>query len=949
MANWRRYVTEEENDIIKSNLDGTKYRVLKLTNGMRICLMSSPKTAWAAATMDVHVGSMSDPDDIPGLAHLCEHLLFMGSEKYPAENDFKKLIEKHSGRSNGTTFEQNTNYYFSIKSNYLSEALDRFAQFFVCPLFTETAIEKEINMVNYENEGHATDDEYCMQMVDMETMNPDHPYSRFSTGNKETLLNMPVQRGQNIQTEVMKFHEKYYSSNVMSLAVFGAESLDELAVMVVRLFSQVKNKSVSVPICRENSMRDMHTQLQINIVPNSDIKKLTLTWPVEAYSSFPCAYVQHLMDVCGPGSLRSLLKSKGWVTLVESFESTTVDLSFFNISMDLTDEGMGHMDEIIASVFQYINMLRKEGAQKWIWDECTKMAHISFSYEEPMEVITITNDLAYQLRKLSNHPAFSAKDIITDCYLFKEFQACHINCILQQMAPRKVRVIVQGKEFEGRTDHVEKWYGTPYSVHKIPESTLQKWECAGINEHFHLPTKNEFIPSNFELQTVSSGSSLKPRLIKESSFTSLWYKASTTPLPQSRISLCISGQRNKIDPFNIDHYLHMFAALLNDKCGDQFYSAKLAGLDYSIEYDSKHKSIILRIEGFSDKQKILLEKIMHTMATFSVNSDRFHIIRELYIDDIESINAKQPYEQAIHYADDLLTRTGRGTVDHINDMSIYSLTTFIADFLSSIHIDMLVSGNMSQEQAIELLDVAERCMHTVTATPLNIEEITLNQIELLPGRKYLYQHQQDVHSMSALLVYYQCITVGIHEKMLLHLFCKLIEEPCFDILRTKQQLGYHVHCYVREKISGISGLSICVQSDKHPQYLEEKVDEFLRDMGGFIQNMPCIEFQNHINALASSGWFGYSNEQYDHKFSWHEIKNRQYQFNRNIIESEYIKTLTKYDVCEFYKRCIAEESPLRRKLSVYVIGNEQTSTDIQQKNEANEAFNMNDLKFSLES
>ena len=738
----------------------------------------------------------------------------------------------------------------------------------------------------------------------------------------------------------------------MSLAVLGRESLDELAEMVVPLFSQVENKYISVPICTENPIRDMHTQLQINIVPNSDIKKLTLTWPVEAYSSSPCAYVQHLMDVCGPGSLRSLLKSKGWVTLVESFESTTVDLSFFNISMDLTDEGMGHMDEIIASVFQYINMLRKEGAQKWIWDECTKMAHVSFSYDEPMEVTTITNDLAYQLHKLSNHPAFSAKDIITDCYLFQEFQACHINCILQQMAPRKVRVIVQGKEFEGRTDHVEKWYGTPYSVHKIPESTIQKWESAGINEHFLLPTKNEFIPSNFELQPVSSGSSLKrlePHLIKESSFTSLWHKASTKSLPQSRISLCISGQRNKIDPFNIDHYLHMFAALLNDKCADQFYSAKLAGLDYSIEYDSKHKSIILSIEGFSDKQKILLEKIMHTMATFSVNSDRFHIIRELYIDDIESFNAGQPYEQAIHYADDLLTRTGRGTVDHINDMSIHSLTTFIADFLSSIHIDMLVSGNMSQEQATELLDVAEKCMQTVTATPLNIEEITLNQIELLPGQKYLYQHQQEVHSMSALLVYYQCITVGIHEKMLLHLFCKLIEEPCFDILRTKQQLGYHVHCYVRETISGISGLSIYVQSDKHPQYLEKKVDEFLRDMEGFIQNMPCIEFQNHIAALASLRWPGYRSHEDDHHYNWNEIINRQNQFKRSVMESEHVKTLTKYDVCEFYKRCIADESPLCRKLSVYVIGNNKTATDVQQMAGAKEIFDMTDLKFSLES
>lgn len=47
----------------------------------------------AAAALSIGVGSFSDPPDIPGLAHFLEHMVFMGSEKYPQENDFDSFIK----------------------------------------------------------------------------------------------------------------------------------------------------------------------------------------------------------------------------------------------------------------------------------------------------------------------------------------------------------------------------------------------------------------------------------------------------------------------------------------------------------------------------------------------------------------------------------------------------------------------------------------------------------------------------------------------------------------------------------------------------------------------------------------------------------------------------------------------------------------------------------------
>merc|ERR1719508_29951 len=57
----------------------------------------------SAAALCVHMGSFSDPEDIPGLAHFLEHMVFMGSKKFPEENSFESFIAKHGGYDNAST------------------------------------------------------------------------------------------------------------------------------------------------------------------------------------------------------------------------------------------------------------------------------------------------------------------------------------------------------------------------------------------------------------------------------------------------------------------------------------------------------------------------------------------------------------------------------------------------------------------------------------------------------------------------------------------------------------------------------------------------------------------------------------------------------------------------------------------------------------------------------
>ena len=109
--------------LIKSAGDERQYRYLTLTNGLACVLVSDPETDKAAAAMDVNVGHFSDPEDVPGLAHFLEHMLFLGTEDFPDENSYSSFLQEHGGMSNAYTASTQTNYHYQVRATSLRASL----------------------------------------------------------------------------------------------------------------------------------------------------------------------------------------------------------------------------------------------------------------------------------------------------------------------------------------------------------------------------------------------------------------------------------------------------------------------------------------------------------------------------------------------------------------------------------------------------------------------------------------------------------------------------------------------------------------------------------------------------------------------------------------------------------------------------------------------------------
>ena len=367
--------------------DDREYKAYILPeNKLHVLLISDPNTDKSAAAMDVRVGSNSDPDNLPGLAHFCEHMLFMGTTKYPDENDYNVYLNSHGGNSNAFTDLESTNYYLDINSEFLEGALDRFAQFFSNPLFTESATERELQAIDSEHGKNILSDYWRLFQLSKQLCIPTHPFHKFGTGNLETLSKLPEEKSVNVRDALIEFHSKHYSANLMKLVVLGNESISQLSDMVHKYFTDIPNSDLERPKFPGNPFPSPdYTQTYLQITPIKEIRNLEMNFPMREidswYLSKPHHYISHLLGHEGKGSVLALLKELGLANELAVGESRQCsDWSMFSVCIELTDAGMNKVEEVASIVFHYLDMLREAGPQQWVHEETSTVADCNFRF-----------------------------------------------------------------------------------------------------------------------------------------------------------------------------------------------------------------------------------------------------------------------------------------------------------------------------------------------------------------------------------------------------------------------------------------------------------------------------------------------------------------------------------------------------------------------------------------
>ena len=103
-----------------------------------------------------------------------------------------------------------------------------------------------------------------------------------------------------------------------------------------------------------------------------------------------------------------------------------------------------------------------------------------------------------------------------------------------------------------------------------------------------------------------------------------------------------------------------------------------------------------------------------------------------------------------------------------------------------------------------------------------------------------YQVENSVHKSNCIMTLLECGRDSTVNNMLLEMLAQIIREPCFNVLRTKEQLGYIVFSGVR-KTGGVYSLTILVQSDRKPAYLDSRIENFIKSARSLIKVCSAIQ------------------------------------------------------------------------------------------------------------
>jgi len=297
---------------------------------------------------------------------------------------------------------------------------------------------------------------------------------------------------------------------------------------------------------------------------------------------------------------------------------------------------------------------------------------------------------------------------------------------------------------------------------------------------------------------------------------------------------------------------------------------------------------------------------------------------------LKNFAAEQPHQHALYFTSFLLEELAwhkDELVEALEEVTVEKLVAFIPNYLARLHVECLLHGNLSKEEALETTELVETILKENSKTkPLLPQQLIRHREVQLPSAcSFLYEVHNEVHDTSSLEIYYQCNLQTTKSNVILELFCQIIYEPCFNTLRTQEQLGYIVFSGVR-RCNSAQGFRVVIQSDKEPSLLDSRVENFVQGIEEYIKAMSDEEFKNHVESLAVKKLE--KPKKLSSEFARHikEIVTRQYNFDRANIEVAFLMTVTKEDVLAFYRNLIAVKAPRRHKLAVHILSKTMTKS-----------------------
>ncbi|XP_059475438.1 nardilysin-like isoform X2 [Neocloeon triangulifer] len=898
------------------------------------------QTHQSAASLTIGVGSFEDPDELPGLAHFLEHMVFMGSEKYPEENNFDAFIKKQGGEDNASTDWETTTFYFVSQTQGFKDALDRFAQFFISPLLKKEAMQREREAIESEFNLALPSDYHRKKQLLGTLAKKNHPAAKFAWGNVKTLGGTAGEKqnetDSNVHGKLREFREKHYTAESMTLAIQSTHDLATMQEWVLESFGAVPSANLDKNITKEvGANLDLEAPFDTPefkklyyVAPVKDVQEVQLTWSLPSmmkkYESKPDRYLSWILGYEGHGSLIEYLRKRVWglELYAGSDESGSDHNSYFlhfGLTVSLTEEGYSHIDEVLQAIFSYLELMRKEGPQERIYNELKTIQETKFRFSPEPSPGDNVEELSENMQK------YPSKHYLSGPELYFKYDADAITKCLSYLSPENVNIMILNNNNKEEYEKKEDWFNTPYNVTDVPSDWLQHWKDVIPLESFKLPEPNPYLTKNFTVFAPEDEIDFPVNIVNDT-MGELWFKQDKKfNLPRAYIIFQIVSPLIFFSPENAC-MLDLMIGGLKQKLTTEVYPAQVAELSYSINPSEAGtgQGISLMIAGYNEKLPLLMETILKEWKNFEENFNE-----ELFV-AIKDVIKKSYYNSALKPSKlmkdvtNSILKSVHWTViekyDAIDDITFEQLKLYSKQLKQRLYCRMLIQGNMLKDQALDTYNIVHRTLQYKQLITNTWPQLRL--IQLPVGEAFLTVDSVNKNSSnSAIAQTYYCGLGNMRYSCVAEMMMLLFEEAAFDFLRTKEQLGYSVGTSV-SIIKGILRFSVAVnnQEDKNNlTHVDGKIQEFLVKFYDDLKNMTSEEIEQLRKSAMRQKLQADVQLREEVDRNWEEVYTEEHIFNRRQLEYDIIETITHEEMLQFFNKFVLNPSE-RRIMTVAVKG-----------------------------
>lgn len=773
-------VGQADSTIHVSPNDPREYGLVRLDNGLQVIVVSDPDADKAAAALNVHVGSMQNPDTQLGLAHYLEHMLFLGTEKYPDPDEYGDFMSRHSGMHNAYTADDHTNYMFQIDNQRLDEALDRFADFFKSPIFDPEYSQKEINAVDSEWSMRRASDGFILFKLNNVTLNPEHPIARFRIGNNESLGD---QEGSILYDEMLAFYERYYSADLMTASIIGNYSVAELSDMARTHFADIPNRDVSAPQANVPAVTDAERSLQIFYQPQMEMRVLQIDFTIDnnidQFAYKPNELVAYMINSEMPGTPGAFLREQEWADSLGAYAQPNAygNAGRFIIQAELTDSGMQNREVIAGLIFAYLEQLRDEGIAAAYFDELSTVLNNRFQF------LPRTNAFNYATQLAAAMQHYPLAHIVDYSYYLDAYHPDAINHVLDQLHPANARVWFISPEEE--VDQKLHFFDGEYRVAALNAEIINGWRAAAADIQVNLPSVNRLLPEDLSVKPIA-GSTDAHQVIDAEGVSAWLQRSERFAEPRANVIVQLYQEQHErtlrerlaaqvaVEAFNLSEQ-----ALARE--------ASIAGVNFGLSYA---QGLTLSLSGFNDKHDLLAERVLNGFASYTPSDSRLEQVKDRLRRGIENQALQFPVQQLGPRYQALMQVPGadpQAQLENLAAITMQDVQNARDRLFAGVTLRLLVVGNYDANAVRDLAQTIQEQVSLDASIRYQRNEV----IEPRAGQVVNFKREVSLEDV-ALLDAYLLTDASLLARAKASLFAELAQSRFFNELRTEKQLGYAV-------------------------------------------------------------------------------------------------------------------------------------------------------------